>query len=132
VTFTRREKSIHMEYRDPNKPEILGTAEIFGRGIEDHFQVRVAVADSPVLKALGVDSLPANLVIGDDPDDPDSPGKDYLTCSTNLPGYRAMTTVKLRRGYKKGSFLYTDETPNGKDRCRGTGYKQKPPKKKPS
>lgn len=132
MIFTRAPKSIHMEYRDPNKPEILGTADVFGRGIEDHFQVRVAVTNSQVLKALGLDSLPANLVVAHDPDAPDSTGKDYMTCSTNIAGFRGMTTVKLRRGFKKASFLFTDETPNGKDRCRGTGYKQKPEKKKPS
>lgn len=129
VTFTRTPKSIRMEYRDPNKPEILGAAEITARGIEDHFQVHVVITDSPLLKTLGLDTLPANLVVSDDPQDPDSPGKDYLTCSTNLPAFHAMTTVKLHRGFKKGTFIYTDDAHKGKDQCRGTGYKQKAAKK---
>ena len=127
VVFTRHPKYIHMTFANPLRPEaVLGSANLFAHGVPGHFHSDVALPNNPVLKALGAESLPGNLVVSDDPDVPDGPGKDYLTCSASVGPFSSLTTIKLRDNYRKATFIFTDESPMSRDRCTGTGVKQKP------
>ncbi|MFI5345807.1 MAG: hypothetical protein ACHQ51_05480 [Elusimicrobiota bacterium] len=126
VVFTRHPKYIHMEFSNPLRPDTaLGSADLFAHGVPGHFHSNVALPDNPVLKSIGATSLPRNLVVSDDPDEPEGPGKDYLTCSASVGPFSSLMTIKLRDKYRKATFIFTDESPISRDRCRGSGVKQK-------
>jgi hypothetical protein len=128
AVFTKQPHSIHGELFDPARPNVrLGTVDITSNGVEDHYQLVVKVPDNPILKTLGIASIPGTLVISDDTGDPDSPGKDYLSFNLAVSVFNSQTTAKLRSHYKKATFIFKDETPMGKDQCRGTAVKQKAP-----
>jgi hypothetical protein len=126
AVFTRRPRSMHFEFFDPRRPEeSIGAGDIVSAGVPDHYRLSVRLPGNPVLKALRLDALPGSLVVSDDADDPDSPGKDYLTASAEASLLKSQTIVKLRDRKRKASFIFKDETPLGKDQCRGTGVKRK-------
>jgi hypothetical protein len=129
VEFVRLSSSVLAEFRNPQTNARIGRADIFAEKAKDHFRIVTTLPDNPVLKALNMDSVTGSLVVSDDPDEPDGPGKDYLTSSTKISMLTALATVKLRSHYKKATFLFTTESPLGKEQCRGTAAKQPAPKK---
>jgi hypothetical protein len=129
VEFVRLSGSVLAEFRNPTTQARVGRADIFAERAKDHFRIVTTLPDNPVLKALNMDSVTGSLVVSDDPDEPDGPGKDYLTSSTKISMLTALATVKLRSHYKKATFLFTTDSPLGKEQCRGTASKQPAPKK---
>ena len=123
----REPKQLFAQFRRPDSADdVLFTADIMYKGVEDHYQVNAAV---PALKTLGLLSLPMSLVVSDDDEDPDSPGRDYLTFSSHLPAFDSQGTVKLRDRYRKATLIFKAKSALGDNQCRGTMVKQKPARK---
>jgi hypothetical protein len=103
----------------------LGHFDLLYNGSPGHYRFGLALPDNPILKLLKLDMFPGSLVVSDDPDDPDSPGQDYLSASSNVGVLKSLTTVKLRDRRRKATFIFWDESPLGKDQCRGKAAKQR-------
>ncbi len=130
VVFTRLPKTVLVEFRDPKKPAASwGKADIVSAGEEDHYRVVTVLPNNPVLKTMGIKSVPGSLVVSDDESEPDGPGKDYLTCSSRVSVLTSLLTIKLRDKYKKATFLFKVDSPLGSRTCRGAGVKQPAAKK---
>lgn len=131
VRVARQSGDYFAEFLDPrDETTRLGTASILPiAGQEDRFRLGVRLANNAVLKALGLDVLPATLVFSDDPDDEESGKKDYLSVSSTVGPLNSLTTVKLRGG-GRATYLFKAETPMSQDRCRGTAVKRKEAAKK--
>ena len=125
AVFSRQPHSMHVEFFKPAAPSVrIGTADITAGGSKDHYRVSVVLPDNPILKTLGLKALPGTLVMSDDGDE-DNPGKNYMTCSLAVSVFNSQTTGKLRDHGRSATFIFKDETPLGKDQCRGTAVKQK-------
>jgi hypothetical protein len=125
AVITSQPHSFHVEFFDPRRPGVrTGTGDIFSTTTPDHYRVSVQLPDNPILQTLGLKELPGTLVIADDGDE-DNPGKNYLTCSLAVSVFNSQTTAKLRDRVRTATFIFKDETPLGKDQCRGTAVKQK-------
>lgn len=130
VVVKRLPKTVLVEFRDPKKPaSSWGKADIVTAGEEDHYRVFTAMPDHPLTKALGVKSIQGSMGVSDDEDEPDGPGKDYITVSSRVSALSSMLTIKLRDNYKKATFLFKAESPLGGQTCRGVGVKQPAAKK---
>lgn len=125
AVFSRQPHSMHVEFFNPRNPGVrIGTADITSGGVEDHYRISVALPNNPVLDTLQIHSLPGSLVMSDDGDE-ENPGKNYMTCSLAVSVFNSQTTGKLRDHGRTATFIFKDETPLGKDQCRGTAVKQK-------
>lgn len=130
VIFTRQAKSVHVDLRDPRKPEASwGTADIVSQGEEDRYRVVTVLPNDRITKSLGIKAIPGSMVVSDDEDEPEGPGKDYITVSSRISVLTGLLTIKLRENYKKATFIFKADSPLGSQLCRGAGTKQ-PAKKK--
>lgn len=130
VVFKRLPKSVLVEFRDPKKPEASwGKADIVSAGEEDRYRVLTTLPGNPILKGLGVKSVSGSMVVSDDADEPEGPGKDYITVSSRVSVLTSLLTIKLRDGYKKATFIFKTDSPLGSQQCRGSGAKKPAAKK---
>jgi hypothetical protein len=111
------------------KNQSMGRADIVSTGEEDHYRVLTALPNNPVLQSLGVNSISGSLTVSTNEDEEDGLKNNYITCSSKVSVLTSLVTIKLREKYKKATFLFTVESPLGKQTCRGTGAKQPAPKK---
>ena len=126
AVVSRQPHSMHIEFFNPSAPGArIGTGDITSNGVEDHFRVSVQLPDNPILKQMGLTELPGSLVVSDDAENQDSSGKDSMTCSLAVSVFNSQTTAKFRDRFRKATFVFKDESPLGKDQCRGTAVKQK-------
>lgn len=110
-------------------PKDMGLSDIVFTGEEDHYKAITVLPNNPVLKALKVKAIAGGLNVSTEDDEGDSLPNNYMTVSSQVSVLKAMTTIRLRDGYKKATFLFTTESPMGKEQCRGTAVKQAPAKK---
>ena len=84
------------------------------------YKVVAVVSGVPVLQALHLEQIPGTLSVSDDPDDEDSPGRDYLAFSAGLrQAIRFLGSAKLRRGYRTLSYQVRIESALYSDLCSG-------------
>jgi len=125
VAFTKGPKAVVAEFRDPKKPAVSwGKADIVPLGEEDRYRVLTVLPNNPMLKTMGVKSITGTMVVSDDADEPEGPGKDYITVSSRVSMLTSLLTIKLRDGYKTATFIFKTESPLGAQTCRGAGKKQ--------
>lgn len=95
VVFRRLPKTVLGEFYDAKDPKVsIGRADIVSAGEDDRYRVVIALPNNPVLKALNLRSLAGSMVVSDDPDEPDGPGKDYITRSSRVSVLTSLVTIK--------------------------------------
>jgi hypothetical protein len=128
VVFAENKASFSGEILDAAQPaKQLGRFDIAYNGSPGRYRIGLSLSDNPVLKLLKLDVLPGTLNVDDDPDDPDSPGKDYICVNANVGVLKSQVVIKLRSHKRKATFVFKDESPLGTDQCRGTAAKLKKP-----
>jgi hypothetical protein len=105
-------------------PTDMGRADIVSAGEEDHYRVVTALPNNPVLKALNVKSIGGSLTVSSDESEEDALPNNYITVSSKVSVLTSLVTIKLRDKYKKATFLFSTESPMGKETCRGSAAKQ--------
>jgi len=128
AVFKRLPKQMTADFLNA-KNQSMGRADIVSTGEEDHYSVVTAMPNNPVLQTLGVKSIGGSLTVSTDDDEEDGLKNNYITCSSRVSVLTSLVTIKLRDKHKKGTFLFTTESPLGKSTCRGSASKQ-PAKKK--
>lgn len=130
VVFTKLSKTMLAEYKDPKKPEVSwGKTDIVSTGEEDHYRVVTAVPNDKALKTLRISSVGGSLNVTTKEEDEDSLPNNYITSSSKVSVLSSLLTVRLRSKYKKATFVFSVNSPLGKQQCRGTGVKQPAAKK---
>lgn len=125
VVFKRLAKTVLVEFRDPKKPASRwGKADVVEVGEEDRFRVFTSVPGHPITKFLGSKPIQGTLTVADDEDEPEGPGKDYITVSSRVSVLSSLLTVKLRDNYKRATFIFKADSPLGSQQCRGAGVKR--------
>lgn len=107
----------------------MGQADIVFTGEEDHYRAVTVLPNNPVLKALKVKAIGGSLNVSTEDDEGDGLPNNYITCSSRVSVLSSLVTIRLRDKYTKATFLFTVDSPMGKEQCRGTAVKQPAPKK---
>ncbi len=123
AVFKQLPKQMTAEFLNA-KNQSMGRADIASTGEENHYRVVTALPNNPVLETLGVKSIGGSLTVSTNEDEEDGLKNNYITCSSKVSVLTSLVTIKLRDKYKKATFLFTTESPLGKQQCRGTGAKQ--------
>lgn len=107
----------------------MGRADIVFTGEEDHYRAVTVVPNNPVLRALKIKAVGGSLNVSTEDDEGDGLANNYITCSSKVSVLSSLVTIRLRDNYKKATFLFTVDSPMGKEQCRGTAIKQPAAKK---